>query len=728
MGRPSLWTAFLLPALLLAPAAYSLTIHPSCQGICGGVDIPYPFGIGNGTGTDCFRPGFEITCAMGTTPVLAGTSPAVRVLSLSVMPRAEARVTLPVAYQCYDKNGSATSDYNYGTVNLNPAGVYRISNTYNEVVVLGCNTFGYTNSGPAGRSKYMFYTGCACYCNDSKSARDRECAGIGCCHVDIPPGLTDNWMTFGGSWSHADMEFSPCNYAFMVEKGAYTFQAGDLSMQMTQASMPLRLDWAIRDTNGSSMSPSCAQAVNKPGYTCKSNNSECVDSTNGPGYFCNCTKGYEGNPYVNSGCTNINECERSREEYPCNGVCHDTEGSYDCRCPFGYESNGDPKEKPCNPKFSLAAKIALGTTLVTSLVIVALLSVAITFQKRQIFRRNGGNMLKNVDTGLTFFTEKEVKKMTLNYEISIGKGSFGEVYKGKLEDQTTVAVKKSSTEVDKSKVAKFVKEVEIQARMIHKNVLRLKGCCLEVKFPVLVYEFAAKGSLQGIIHGGKIGQERLPLEVRLDIAIGSAEGLAYMHMHTTSKVRHGDVKPDNILLDAQSVPKLADFGLSKVLAQDKERVEYVEGSKGYIDPEYLEEGNLTLANDVYSFGVVLLELITRKQIEPVEGKECKLVTNFRRAYEQENNSPRCKMFDEDIASEENIPVLEEIGKLAIECLAAEEDRPDMIEVARRLGMLKKVRKHGKTNRQSDHHPEETAADQETGQAPLLASDSQRSVP
>ncbi|KAF8694302.1 hypothetical protein HU200_038443 [Digitaria exilis] len=361
MGRSSwTWTALLLllPTLLPVPSASSssrLTIHPGCQASSGGVDIPYPFGIG------CFRPGFEIACVTSTTPVLAGTSPAVRVLSLSVMPRPEARVTLPVAYQCYNQTGNATDDFSYGTVDLNPAGVYRISNTYNELFVLGCYTLGYTNSGPGGRYRYMVYTGCMAYCNDSGSAQDGACAGIGCCRVDIPPGLADNKMKFSSCWWRDAMEFSPCDYAFIVEKGYYTFRATDLRMDVAQATMPLRLDWAIRgDGNGTSMSMSCAQAANRPGYTCKSDHSECVDSTNGPGYVCNCTKGYEGNLYLDEGCTNINECERSREEFPCHGECHDTDGSYDCRCCLGYQSNGDPKENPCNPKFPLAAKLTLG--------------------------------------------------------------------------------------------------------------------------------------------------------------------------------------------------------------------------------------------------------------------------------------------------------------------------------------------------------------------------------
>ncbi|CAM0949182.1 unnamed protein product [Alopecurus aequalis] len=310
MSRLTMPTVFLLPSVLLwavlAVAADGLTVKPGCQASCGGVDIPYPFGIGAG----CFRPGFEISC-YSSAPYLPGNtteSAGILVLSLSVMPRPEARVMLPVAFQCFNSTGG-TTDYSYGTVDINPLGVYRISNTHNELFVLGCNTEIYINSGPPGRYKYSYYTGCVAYCNDSRSAQDGACAGIGCCHVDIPPGLTDNWMslasgTAGYAWSHVDQEFSPCDYAFIVEKGNYTFKADDLTKMPTTQTMPLRLDWAIRDSNINSTGSmySCAQVANRTDYTCVSKHSECVDSTNGPGYFCNCTNGYEGNPYLQEGC------------------------------------------------------------------------------------------------------------------------------------------------------------------------------------------------------------------------------------------------------------------------------------------------------------------------------------------------------------------------------------------------------------------------------------------
>lgn len=293
-------SSFLLPMLLLLATAAtgdSLTLTRGCQESCGGVDIPYPFGIGPG----CFHKGFEITCT-GDVPVLATTSTPIRVLTLSVALLPEARVLLPVAWQCFTPNGTRNGSFS-ADVNVNPAGVYRISNTQNELYILGCNTLAYTNGGDRGR--YSYYTGCVAYSNDEKGPRDGACDGVGCCHVDIPPGLTDNKMVMWGdqTWSHANQEFCPCDYAFIVEKGNYTFRASDLTTTMSgNKTMPLVLDWAIRDQGSSSIS--CAQAANKTDdYACLSHHSGCFTSNNGPGYVCNCIKGFERNPYVRDGCT-----------------------------------------------------------------------------------------------------------------------------------------------------------------------------------------------------------------------------------------------------------------------------------------------------------------------------------------------------------------------------------------------------------------------------------------
>ncbi|XP_020169696.1 wall-associated receptor kinase 2-like [Aegilops tauschii subsp. strangulata] len=691
MGRS---LAFLLPALLLAATVESLlTVRPDCQESCGGVDIPYPFGIGAG----CFRPGFEITCLNNTMPVLPASTGVVRVLTLLVMPRPEARVMLPVSWTCYNSAGNTTAVSLDGRVNFNKDNVYRISNTHNQLFVLGCNTFVYTMSWCTAHcndplsAMYTLYSGCTTYCNDSRSAQDGACAGVGCCHVDIPPGIGDNLMKFD-TWSRVGKEFSPCDYAFIVEKGSYTFRAADLHMEK-HTRLPLRLDWAIRDSNvNSTASLSCAQLSQGNSTSCVSDHSECVDSTNGPGYVCNCTKGYEGNPYLPHGCTNIDECARPREEFPCKGECRDTAGSYSCTCHPGYRSNGDPRENPCNPNFTLAAKLAIGISLSVSLIVVALLLVLIMLQKRKldkVFEKNGGRILQNVK-GLTIFSKEGLKKNTKNNSEFLGNGSFGKVYKGTLPDNTMVAVK-ASIKVNEATKQEFAEEVEIHSHMIHKNILKLIGCCLEVDVPMLVYEFAANGSLGHTLHGNK--KQNLPLDLRLEIAIGSAEGLRYMHLYTTQAIRHGDIKPDNILLDDNLTPKISDFGLSMLLKEEYFAKKVV-GCMGYIDPVFMKTGLLTQKSDVYSFGAVLLELITGK--ENVYDKNHSLIIEFCKVFEKEKTGRA--MFDKEIvATGEDIFILEEIGKLAIECLKEDiEDRPDMTEVAERLVMLRRERKLHKT--------------------------------
>lgn len=293
--RLILQSCLLLAAAAMASRATAEANNTSgCPGSCGSISIRYPFGIGAG----CFRNGFEIICDHVTgTPMLAGTTRPVPVNLLSIT-TAEARVMLPVAWECFNSSKTVYSSSN-GDVHFNRDDVYRISNTHNQVVIIGCNTLGYTQSQQSegnGYYPYAYYTGCMSFCNNSDSAVDGACAGVGCCHVDIPPGLTNNNMAFEHYNHTAVLDFSPCDYAFLVEKDNYTFHTTDLNMDKNTM-MPVWLDWAIRDNL------TCNEAKKAQSYACVSTNSECRDSSNGPGYVCNCSKGYQGNPYIAGGCT-----------------------------------------------------------------------------------------------------------------------------------------------------------------------------------------------------------------------------------------------------------------------------------------------------------------------------------------------------------------------------------------------------------------------------------------
>lgn len=322
--------------------------------------------------------------------------------------------------------------------------------------------------------------------------------------------------------------------------------------------------------------------------------------------------------------------------------------------------------------------------------IVVVLFTLMMLQKRKMnkyFKKNGGSVLQKVDN-IVIFSKDEIKKILRNYSEVIGHGGFGKVYKGRLKDNTLVAVK-TSIEVNKDRKEDFTNEVIIQSQMMHNNIIKLLGCCLEVDVPMLVYEFAANGSLKDILHGGTNRLVPFSLDLRLDIAIGSAEGLRYMHSSVSNTIRHGDVKPANILLTDKFIAKISDFGTSKLLTVDKEFTVVVTGSMGYIDPVFYLTGHLTQKSDVYSFGVVLLELISRRPT--IYGKDCSLIIEFQEAYDQVNSGRA--LFDKEIIVEEDVLILEEIGRLAIECLKDKiEERPDMKEIVARLVMLRRSRK------------------------------------
>ncbi|XP_027362177.1 G-type lectin S-receptor-like serine/threonine-protein kinase LECRK1 [Abrus precatorius] len=220
--------------------------------------------------------------------------------------------------------------------------------------------------------------------------------------------------------------------------------------------------------------------------------------------------------------------------------------------------------------------------------------------------------------GINFreFTFQELHEATNGFTRILGKGSSGKVFSGTLiiEDaEIGIAVKKLEKNVEKSD-SEFMTELKIIGRTHHRNLVRLLGFCIENNHRLLVYELMPNGALSSVLfrEGGRPhwGQ-------RIEMALGIARGLLYLHEECETQIIHCDIKPQNVLLDANHTAKIADFGLSKLLKKDQSRTSTnLRGTIGYIAPEWLRSAPITAKVDIYSFGVMLLEIICcRRHIE-----------------------------------------------------------------------------------------------------------------
>ncbi|XP_030459488.2 cysteine-rich receptor-like protein kinase 10 [Syzygium oleosum] len=210
---------------------------------------------------------------------------------------------------------------------------------------------------------------------------------------------------------------------------------------------------------------------------------------------------------------------------------------------------------------------------------------------------------------------RKLKEATRDFseEYKLGEGGFGSVYKGRLSDGQEIAVKRLSSSSAQG-LEELKTEVLLVAKLLHRNLVRLLGFCLEEDEKLLVYEFLPNGSLDKILFD-QIKRFSLEWERRYRIIVGIARGLLYLHEDSQLRIIHRDLKASNILLDENMNPKIADFGLAKLFfgSQTQGNTMRIAGTYGYMAPEYVQHGHFSTKSDVYSFGVLVLEIVTGRK-------------------------------------------------------------------------------------------------------------------
>ncbi|XP_074334404.1 cysteine-rich receptor-like protein kinase 15 isoform X1 [Apium graveolens] len=279
--------------------------------------------------------------------------------------------------------------------------------------------------------------------------------------------------------------------------------------------------------------------------------------------------------------------------------------------------------------------ITIGTTLSATLVIVLIVFCKCYYNRRkrtEELDHNPGEQLLDLteDNYLdeSFDAENKVKSnkfplirlsliqtatQQFSIENKLGEGGFGPVYKGTLADGKEIAVKRLSRNSGQG-LQEFKAEVTLIAKLQHKNLVKLLGCCLEGRELLLVYDYMPNKSLDVHLFDSTMG-DRLDWTTRLNIINGIARGILYLHEDSRLRIIHRDLKASNILLDHDMNPKVSDFGMARIFSsnQIEANTNRVVGTYGYMAPEYAMEGIFSVKSDVFSFGVLLLEMVSGKK-------------------------------------------------------------------------------------------------------------------
>ncbi|KAJ1376614.1 Wall-associated receptor kinase, galacturonan-binding domain [Sesbania bispinosa] len=628
----------LLVVLLLfsATAAQPMTSLPNCPTNCGSVTIPFPFGITEDCSIDNT---FLISCNQTSSPHSHTNStpflPRTNLSVLNISPNGQLHVAWPVANDCYTDKGELANQ-TYWEFYLDQYNL--VVSSRNEFMVIGCNTVGLVLGTDFEGKNYT--SGCVSLCSNGARLADiganGSCSGNGCCETSsIPKGLSYIGYISGIAFNITNFtrpDFNPCGQAFLVEDGAYNFVSKDL-VKLEQRAFPVVLDWAVGNKT-------CQEAHKEvSSYACKADNSQCHDATDRRGYL----------PH---GCQGVSVC-------------------------------------------------IIGLLLGSFYMYWALKKRKLIKLKEQFFKQNGGLLLQQQiarhrgSAEMTkVFSKTELEEATNNFDKDkiLGQGGQGTVYRGLLPENRTVAIKKSKFN-DPNQIEQFINEVIVLSQINHRNVVKLLGCCLETEVPLLVYEFIPNGTVYEHLHD-QSQVLKLTWKTRLRIAVETAGALAYLHSATSTPIIHRDVKTANILLNHNLTTKVSDFGASRIIPLDQSQLTtLVQGTLGYLDPEYFYTSQLTEKSDVYSFGVVLAELLTGKKALSFERPEVdrNLAVYF---VSKMKEGHLLHIVDSHIIDGTNVEQLTEVANIARRCLKVNgEERPTMKEVTMEIERIIVMEKH-----------------------------------
>ncbi|XP_048324012.2 putative receptor protein kinase ZmPK1, partial [Ziziphus jujuba] len=351
------------------------------------------------------------------------------------------------------------------------------------------------------------------------------------------------------------------------------------------------------------------------------------------------------------------------------------------------------KESPNGfQKFLLLFAVSLGG--VEFVCISLVLSFLFWKRSDNIDKAMQGYMLA-ATSGFQKFSYDELKKATRGFHEEIGRGAGGIVYKGILSDNRVAAIKRLINDGHGGEAHEFHTEVSTIGRLNHMNLIQMWGYCAEGKHRLLVYEYMENGSLASKLSNSNA----LDWEKRFGIALGTAKGLAYLHEECLEWVLHCDVKPQNILLDSNFRPKVADFGLSKFQNRgmpNNSSFSRIRGTRGYMAPEWVYNLPITSKVDVYSYGIVALEIVTGKKPAGSQFSESGMMTENhgrlvkwvkKKMIGADTSQTNCieEIADSKMGGKFDKAKLEVLVKVTLQCVEEDKEaRPTMRQVVEML--------------------------------------------